>query len=98
MQAALEDIQKKARPVFEKYGIRRASVFGSHARGDAKPDSDVDLLIKLGDRPMGMIAYVRFLDELEGILGREVDVITEGNINRHLRPYIESDVTPIYEG
>jgi len=72
-------------------------VFGSVARGDDRPDSDVDLLVELGPGPMGLIEYIGFIHKLEDILGKKVDLVTEGNINKHLEPYIRPDIKKIYE-
>ena len=94
MNPTLEEISEKARPVFEKYGVTYAALYGSHARGEARPDSDVDLLVKYS-RPLGF-EYFDMHHELEANLGREVDVITEESMNEFLRPYIVPDLTPIY--
>lgn len=93
---SVADIQKKISPILRSYGVKRASVFGSHARGTDRPDSDVDLLVRFG-KPMGMIAYMRFIEEIEQTLQRPVDIITEKSLNERLRPRIEPDLTIIYE-
>lgn len=90
------EIQEKITPILIKYGIRRAAVFGSVARGEDKPESDVDILVKLGDQKMGIFKYMRFIHEIELILGRKVDVVTEGTDN-FLKPYIEKETKVIYE-
>lgn len=94
MQPTVEDIAIKARPVFEKYGVKYAALYGSHARGEAQPDSDVDFLVEYG-RPLGF-EYAGLRRDLEQKFGRAVDVITEESMNEFLRPYIVPDLTPIY--
>ena len=79
-----------------KYGIKKAAVFGSVARGEDRQDSDVDLLIKLGDQPMGMFRYMKFIEEIENALGKKVDLVTEGT-DKFLKPYIENETKIIYE-
>ena len=79
-----------------KYGIKRAAVFGSVSRGDDRPESDVDLLVKLGNQPMGMFKYMQFIEEVEETLGRKVDLVTEGS-DKFLKPYILKDTKVIYE-
>ena len=96
MQPSVEDLAIKARPVFEKYGVKRARIFGSFARGEAGPESDIDLVVDL-KKPLGF-AYFSFQDELEQALGREVDVLTENSINKFLRPYILPELKVLYEG
>ena len=93
----LEEIQKKIRPILQEHGIKRASVFGSVARGDERTNSDVDLLVELGPGPMGMFKYMEFIRKLENSLDKKVDLVTEGNVNRHLEPYIRPDLKKIYE-
>ena len=89
------EVKELATPVLRRHGVARARIFGSTARGMARVDSDIDLLVELG-RPMGMVAYARLVQELEASLGREVDVVTEGSLNRHLRPYVLRDAQIIY--
>jgi predicted nucleotidyltransferase len=55
----------------ERYGIRRIRVFGSVARSQARPDSDVDLLVDYVPGQSGF-AFVRFCREAEALLGRRV--------------------------
>jgi len=90
------EIQKKLTPIMIKYGIKRAAVFGSVSRGDDRPESDVDLLVKLGNQPMGMFKYMQFIEEVEETLGRKVDLVTEGS-DKFLKPYILKDTKVIYE-
>ena len=95
---SIEEVKEKISPILRAYGIKKASVFGSVSRGDDRPDSDVDLLVELGPGPMGLIEYIGFIRKLEDVLGKDVDLVTEGNINRHLEPYIRPDLKKIYEG
>lgn len=90
------EIQNKISPVFKKYGIKRASVFGSVSRGEDTPKSDIDIMVSLG-KPMGMFAYMRFMQEIEKKLDRKVDLVTENSINKFVRPYIQPDLKTIYE-
>ncbi len=92
----LQEIKKKATPVFEHYGIARASVFGSAARGEHTPESDIDILVKLGDK-MDLVRYIQFRDALAASLGRAVDVVTESSVSPYLKSYIAADLRPIYE-
>ncbi len=92
----IAEVQKRITPIMVKYSIKRAAVFGSVARGEDRPDSDVDLLVKLGDQPMGMFKYMQFIEELEEVLGRKVDLVTEG-ADRFLKHYISKETKMIYE-
>lgn len=93
---SIADIQQKLYPVFRAFQVKRASVFGSVARGDEHAKSDVDILVVLG-KPMGLISYSRLVDEIEERLGRPADVITEKGLNKFVRPYALRDAKTIYE-
>jgi len=93
----IAEIKEKVSPVFRAYGIKYASVFGSASRGEDRPESDIDFLVELGDRPMGMFRYMAFIEEIETRLGRKVDIVTKNNINKFLKPYILSDLKTVYE-
>ena len=64
----------------ERFGVRRLAVFGSYARGEATPLSDVDILVDL-ERPLGW-EVVDLHNELEALLGMRVDLVTEGALRR----------------
>lgn len=80
--------------IAEAHGARNVRVFGSQARGDADPGSDVDLLVELepGRSLLDLIGLTR---ELEDLLGRQVDVVTERGISEHLRARIEAEAEPL---
>lgn len=74
-------------PALAQHDVAYAGVFGSVARGEARPDSDVDILIKF-ERPKSLLDIVRLERELTSALGREVDLVTEASLS----PYIRDDV------
>ncbi len=90
-----EEVKKTITPILERAGVKYAGVFGSVARGEDRPDSDVDILVKFSGPPT-FDSYLRLDDSLRHRLGRDVDLITEGAVNRFLRPYIERDLKIIY--
>ncbi len=92
----IAEIQRKITPILRDHGVTRAALFGSHARGTARPDSDVDLMVRF-ERPTGMIGYMHFIEAAEQALGLPVDVVTERSAKTRLLPYIEEDLHIIYE-
>ncbi len=90
-----EEVKKIIVPLLEKSGIQYAGVFGSVARGEAGPQSDVDILIKFNGRPT-FDAYLKLDDDLRQKLGKDVDLVTEGAVNKFLRPFIEKDLKLVY--
>jgi uncharacterized protein len=93
----IDDIKKITTPIFKKHGIARVSVFGSVARGEEHTNSDVDLLVDLGETSMGMFEYMTFVSELEQGLQRSVDIVTPHGAEKFLAPYITHDLHTIYE-
>lgn len=64
----------------ERFGVRSLALFGSYARGEATPLSDVDVLVGL-ERPIGW-EITDLHDYLEAVLGVRVDLVTEGALRR----------------
>ena len=93
----ISEIQEKITPILQLYGVKKASIFGSVARGDDRPDSDIDLLVELIPGSMDLIQYIGLKHKLEDVLGKDVDLVSEGNINRHMEPYIRPELKTIYE-
>lgn len=83
-------IQQKIRPILEHYRAKRPAIFGSIARGEATEKSDLDLLVEL---PPGTTLFdlVGLQQELEGVLGRSVDVLTYGGLHPLLKDRIERE-------
>ena len=94
----LVDISAAVSRVLSRYDVREAYLFGSFARGDQTPDSDIDLRLVCGDSMTFGTLYEISL-ELEKELGREVEVVT--NPPEHMRPSfrknIEQDEVRLYE-
>lgn len=93
-----ERIQRAIGTSRYKSDIRRVAVFGSVARGDARPDSDVDLLIEF--EPASSINTSKFSEiksDFEHILGRPVDLVTRSGLSPFLRSNILTTSHLIYE-
>lgn len=93
----VDEIRTVASPVFQRHGVLHAAVFGSVARGEDRPESDVDILVRLGRRT-GMVGYMRLIEDLENALHKSVDLVTEQSLNPLVRPYVEGELATIYEG
>lgn len=78
------------RPWLESRGIGRVRLFGSYARDEARPDSDIDLLVDL-KQPLGLELF-RVEDELSEKLGARVEMSTEDGLrNRIIRANVLAD-------
>ena len=82
------------RKLGERYGIRNIRVFGSYARGDAGTDSDLDLLVDYVPGQSGF-AFVRFCEEAEKLIGRDVDVATAGSLHPMIRDSVLAEAVPL---
>ena len=91
----LTDIKSKTEPILRKYGVIFAGVFGSAARGEARSDSDTDLLVKFEKAP-SLVQFIRMENELKEALGTDVDVVVQGSEKRLIKPAIEKDLVPVY--
>jgi predicted nucleotidyltransferase len=78
------------------HGVRELAVFGSVARDQARPDSDVDLLVQF-DRPVGMFAFLDLKGYLEDLLGRPVDLVTNAALKPQLRERILAEAVGVVE-
>ena len=74
-------------------GVRRLSLFGSTARGDGRPDSDLDFVVDLETKTFD--AYMDLHELLEKLLGSRVDLVLEGAIKPRLRPIILAEAVHV---
>ncbi len=77
-----------------EHGVRRIRIFGSGARGDERPDSDVDFLVEAGTETSPWFPAGLILD-LEKLLGRRVDVVTEKGLHPLLRERVLREAVPL---
>lgn len=92
---AIDDIKQEANPVFQKYGVKSASVFGSFARGEENDSSDIDLMVEPSDT-MDLVEYSAMREDLSARLNRNVDMVTSRSVNARLLPLIMQDMKKIY--
>lgn len=89
----------RSRPdIMQRFGVKALFLFGSVVRDEAKPTSDIDLMVDFfPGKPGGLFAYVELKHALEGLLGRPVDLITSGNIKPRLKRRILEECLPVYD-
>jgi uncharacterized protein len=73
-------------------GVSHAALFGSRARGDGRPDSDIDILVEIApDVPMDVFTYVGIVHSIEDLFPVRVDVSNRVALKPHVRPFAERD-------
>jgi hypothetical protein len=77
-----------------KFGATDLRVFGSVARGEAGPESDVDLLVRF-EHPVGLFGRMELKERAEQLLGRTVDLATEGSLHWLIRPEVLAEAVPV---
>ena len=91
------DRLRQYRHSLERFGVASLSLFGSSVRNEAKPHSDVDLLVQFCEgRPSGLFEFVELKHVLEGLLGRPVDLITATNIKPRIKARILEEAVVVY--
>ena len=94
LEALLREKREEILGIAAKHGASNVRVFGSVARGEARPDSDVDLLVETGPETSSWFPAGLILD-LEEILGRRVEVVTERGLNQYLRDRVLREALPL---
>ena len=73
-------------------GVRHAALFGSSARGDQRPDSDVDIMIEIDPAArIGIYEYVAIKDYIAGLFDTRVDVVRRDRLKPYIRPVATRD-------
>ena len=90
----LKEKRREILSIAARHGARNVRVFGSVARGEAGPDSDVDLLVEVGADhtaffPGGLIA------DLEELLGKKVQVVTQEGLHWYIRERVLEEAVPL---
>lgn len=91
------DFQGKRQEILRvaaRHGARNIRVFGSAARGEDRPGSDLDLLVEM-ESGRSLLDLVALGQELEELLQRKVDVLTDTSVHPAIRPHILADARPL---
>ena len=92
----LREIRRKASPILQRYDVQYAGVFGSVARSESTPLSDVDVLVDL-KQPISLLKFFALNDELENALGCNVDLVTRNSLNPHVKLFALKELQTVYE-
>ena len=94
IEAALLEKRERILSIAASHGALNVRVFGSRARGEARPDSDLDVLVTLipGHSLLDLVAIKQ---DLEDLLGCAVDVVTEAAISPYIRDQVLKEAVPL---
>ncbi len=95
----VEQIQAVVADYFRDKPVKKVWLFGSYARGEAREDSDVDLLVRYDDLMTSLSWFdtIRLQLGLQDKLLKEVQLVEDGRVYHRFAPYIEADKIPLYE-
>lgn len=96
-RAEILDVLRRSEPELRAKGVRHAGLFGSTARGEARPDSDIDIMIDLDpDLPLGVWEYAGIKLFIEDMFEGPVDVVARSSLKPHVARTAIGDVIPAF--
>ena len=95
----IEEIRAKAVPIAKKYGVKKLSLFGSYARGEADEKSDLDFLYDSGNGKIkSLFDYMDFVWDLEGEFKCHIDLVEDDIPDKNFLAKIKNDEVVLYAG
>jgi uncharacterized protein len=91
------EILRSHRAELRESGVKSLKLFGSVVRGEARPESDIDILVEFS-RPIGLLAFVGIKRRLTELLGRPVDLVTPEALKPPLRDGILNEANNAGQG
>ena len=88
---------RSAEPRIRALGVRRLALFGSVARGEARPDSDVDLLVEFAQGQKNIDHFLALAELLEDLLEHPVDLVTPEALSPYIGPYILAEASDVLQ-
>lgn len=84
MMISIKIIKNKITPILKRYGVKKAAIFGSFARGEAKKNSDIDILVEIKEE-VSLLDFIGLKFEIEDALGRKVDLVEYNTLKPFIR-------------
>ena len=89
--------QPSLRDLCRRYSVRELSVFGSAARGEMRPDSDIDILVEfLPGAGIDLVDYAGLMLDLSSLLGRKVDLVSKNGLKPLIRSAVLQEARLLY--
>ena len=80
--------------ILEPFQPEKVWIFGSFARNENKPGSDLDLMVKF-NKKIGLFELIGLEQDLTEVLGIKVDIVTEGSLDPIVKPFVDMDIKPL---
>ena len=90
----LETLRKHKQVLRERFDVTGLALYGSFARNQATPESDVDILVRFGG-PATSKTYFGTLFYIEDLLGRRIDLVTDKALRSEFRPFVEQEALDV---
>lgn len=84
---SLKMLKERILPILKRWDVKRAAIFGSYVRAEAKEDSDIDILVELDD-DVGLFDFIGLKLEIEDAIGKKVDLVEFSTIKPAFRERI----------
>lgn len=84
----IEKIKSKIKEVLKKNKVSRAGIFGSYSKGEQRGNSDIDIVVKIEDKRMSLLGFIRLIRLLEKALKRKVDLVEYSAIKPRIKERI----------
>ena len=92
------NITKQLKEFFSTQPVERAWVFGSYARGEETPESDIDIMVSyIPGKSPGILGMCSIIDSLQSLLGIKVDLVERGTLYPRVEKEVERQKVHIYE-
>src|SRR3989344_7801096 len=84
----IERIKSKIIKILKSNNVKRAGIFGSYSRGEQRKNSDIDIAVKIKDKNMSLLGFIRLIRILENALKRKVDLVEYDAIKPRIKDNI----------
>ncbi|MGC8963669.1 MAG: nucleotidyltransferase family protein [Candidatus Bipolaricaulaceae bacterium] len=94
LEEILRILREHKEELARQYGVRRLAVFGSYVRGEATPESDLDILVEFAEPP-GFFRFLQLERHLSELLGIRVELVTQEALKPHIGQRILQEALPV---